>query len=169
MTARMPLVERREAMLRLTADDPVWIAGVKRGYARWQPRGMPKPGLARCASRADLHDDEARRPRLLLIEVDRTGLRATCDWLVENSRQSNCRIAVLLARRLPLGFESAVDRQLIATLLYEAGASLVLASPRELPAVWDFAAHFFSLAGVEEGDPLDDLPLPRLATGPQWR
>ncbi|MBI5066659.1 MAG: metallophosphoesterase [Deltaproteobacteria bacterium] len=84
--ARMPLYDA-DKLVRLCAESPVAavLHGHRHAAFRLEIPGPSRPTPVICSGSASrLHDEPARRPRALIHQLDRTGLRAT-DTLVASS------------------------------------------------------------------------------------
>ncbi len=155
-------------MVRLVAQDPVWIAGVKRAMVGWQWETLSSPQFDFFATWEALEDTAlSARAELKLVEVGRENLQQFVASLSRRPPHESWQVVALLERTGPHAFLSPADRAMAATLLHEAGASFSIASPRALSRAMQFAQRFFLLRASTPGDALDTLPL--ACWGPGWQ
>ena len=160
----------RGPVVRLAANDPVWIATVKRALATWPSSHSTPPRLDETSAWNGL-GGPSQKPvaKLFLIEVGRDDLLRVAEYLASKSHASPWRAVALLKRCGPDALvtpEVDLESHLLAkTILHEAGASLVIASARQFSQVIRLAESFFARYDPVFVDPLDELPFPCWAPG----
>lgn len=134
----------------LVVRDPVWLAVVRQQVERWRKRRSQRLRLVPCEKFAQLHADAIH-----LVEVSDENLVGVGEWL--RSRPAGIwPVATALARS---SFHEPSERNAAAALLYEAGAKLVLTSPRQASELSDLLDQTIAAAARQSVDPLSELPL----------
>lgn len=143
--------------MRLVVRDPVWIAAVRGQVAKWRSSRSRSLAVIQCDRFAQLTGES-----ISVVEVTNDDLLAIGEWLQEGWGRKLPVVAALSRA----AFATPSDRAAATAMLCEAGAKMVLDSPRngdDLAPLLDGLL----LRDPGEADPLDDLPLP--CWGPAWQ
>jgi hypothetical protein len=157
------LLNGQSLVLTVVASDPVWLGAVKRAAL------LPRANRPRCRvdvvpSLAGVARSSLDKRELLLVEVDRSSVVETAQWL-ERWRPfaATWRVAILLSRSR--GEFSPSQASSAAKLLVEAGASHVITTIWEVPPVVEWGLRFLGEGPLPS--PWARLPVP--LTAPGWQ
>jgi hypothetical protein len=150
--------EVRGLAVRTVVRDPVWMASLRNEVVQWRASRAKALPLFQYERLSQLTGGSVE-----VVEIAEEHLLSAASWLT-TPRSGPAAVVALLPRTARC---SPDERAAMATLLVEAGASCVLAGPRdasELAAVFDQVGQWHE---ANESDPLDTLPLP--CWDPAWQ
>lgn len=151
----------RGPAVRAVVADNLWKAHLRRFTERWRAAHSQRLPLVAYDDPAQLDSSHPSDRLMDIVEVSSERLTQMANWLAGRERTTTT-VALLCRQSL-----AAAEAQAAAVhLLREAGARLVLASPREMAPLDELFTHL-TLGRASSAGPLAELPLP--CWGPPWQ